>query len=451
MLERYATGLLADIARKSGAGIAEAVAGLSESTVYRLLAQSTWDEAAVNRQRIGSMVMQATAGDGMLVFDETSFPRQGSKSVGVAHQYCGALGKTANCQVMVTAHYMDPYHAWPTLGQLYLLEEWCQDPVRRAIAQVPEKLSFCTKPELALLLLDRARAAGIPFVLVGADAGDGDNPSFLDGLDQRQVGCVVGIASDFGLRLLPEVATAANQPLPVKQRAGRPRTHPVQVAPLHRASAVLASQPASTWHTITWRMGSTGPLTRQFSALRVRRSHADQTGPEGWLIGERPLPEQEGEPKFYWSNLPATTPLARLAELAHRRPGVERGYQDGKGQTGLGDYVARLWYSFHRQLTIEMLVHSWLLLQQPPPATTQIVVEPRPVESPTEPVVPLPPGPVRQRSRRSASGLRILAQRIDPLVGAKRPNRHLGTSWPAPSARWRSFCQYRHLTMKTMQ
>jgi SRSO17 transposase len=86
VLERYATGLLADIARKSGAGIAEAVAGLSESAVYRLLAQSAWDEAAVNRQRIAVMVEQATAGDGMLVFDETSFPRQGPKSVGVAHQ-----------------------------------------------------------------------------------------------------------------------------------------------------------------------------------------------------------------------------------------------------------------------------------------------------------------------------------------------------------------------------
>ena len=142
VLERYATGLLADIARKSGAGIAEAVAGLSESAVYRLLAQSAWDEAAVNRQRIAVMVEQATAGDGMLVFDETSFPRQGPKSVGVAHQYCGALGKTANCQVVVTADYLDPYYAWPALGQLYLPEAWCQDPECRATAGYRRSSAF---------------------------------------------------------------------------------------------------------------------------------------------------------------------------------------------------------------------------------------------------------------------------------------------------------------------
>jgi SRSO17 transposase len=453
VLERYATGLLADITRKSGAGIAEAVAGLSESAVYRLLAQSAWDAAAVNRQRIDVMVKQAMAGDGMLVFDETSFPRHGPKSVGVAHQYCGALGKTANCQVLVTAHYIDPYYAWPALGQLYLPGEWCQDPQRRAAAQVPETLGFRSKPELALLLLDQARAAGIPFDLVGADAGYGDNPNFLDGLDQRQVGCVVGVASDFGVRLLSEAAAAAARPLPIKKKAGRPRTHPhpVQVAPLHRAAAALASQPETAWQTITWRMGSTGPLTKQFVALRVRRSHADHTGPEGWLMGERPLPEQEGEPKFYWSNLPASTPLARLAELAHRRPGIERGYQDGKGQIGLGDYVARLWHSFHRQLTIEMLVHSWLLLQRTPPTTTQIVVEPRQVESPDEPVFPLRPRTVRQHGHRPAPGLRILAQRTGPLAGPNRPNRHICTGWPTPPARWRSLRQYCNLTIKPMQ
>ena len=187
---------------------------------------------------------------------------------------------------------------WPALGQLYLPEASCQDPERRATTRVPEKLSFHTKPELALLLLDQAGAAGIPFAWVGADAGYGDNPHFLDGSDQRQVGCVVGVASDFGVRLLAEVAAATTRQLPIKKQAGRPRTHPhpVQVAPLQRAAAVLANKPETAWHTTTWRQGSPGPLTKQFSALRIRRGHANQTGPKGWLIGERPLPGQEGDP-----------------------------------------------------------------------------------------------------------------------------------------------------------
>ena len=302
-------------------------------------------------------------------------------------------------------------------------------------------------------MLDQARAAGVPFDLVGADAGYGDNPNCLDGLDQRQGACVVGVASDFGVRRLAQVTAAVARPLPSKQKAGRPRTHPhpVQLAPLHRADAVLASQPETSWQTITWRMGSTGPLTKQFSALRVRRGHADHTGPEGWLMGERPLPGHEGESKFYWSSLPAATPLARLAELAHRRPGIERGYQDGKGQTGLGAYVARLWHSFHRQLTIEMLVHSWLLLQQPAPPTAQMVVEPRSVESPNEPVFPLRPRPVRQRGRCPTPSQRIPAQRTDPLARPNRPDRRLDTGGPAAPAAWRSLRQYRHLTVKTMQ
>ena len=406
VLERYATGLLADIARKSGAGIAEAVAGLSESAVYRLLAQSAWDEAAVNRQRIAVMVEQATAGDGMLVFDETSFPRQGPKSVGVAHQYCGALGKTANCQVVVTAHYMDPDYAWPALGQLICPQTGVRTRsaarprgYRRSSAFTPSRSWPCT------CSIRRGRR-GFGLLWWAPMRATATTPTFSTGWNQRQVGCVVGVASDFGVRLLAEVAAAAARPLPVKKQAGRPRTHPhpVQVAPLHRAAAVLASQPETAWHTITWRRGSTGPLTKQFSALRVRRGHADQTGPEGRLIGERPLPGQEGEPKFYWSSLPAPTPLARSAELAHRRPGIERGYQDGKGQTGLGDYVARLWHSFHRQLTIEMLVHSWLLLQQAPPATTQIVVEPRPIESPRR--AAFPPTAPHRTAAWSPSGVR---------------------------------------------
>lgn len=128
----------------------------------------------------------------------------------------------------------------------------------------------------------------------------------------------------------------------------------MQPAPLHRVDEVLAAQSEEAWQTITWRMGTDGPLSKQFVALRVYRAVGETTGPEGWLLGERPLPGHKGEKKLYWSDLPASTPLARLAELSHRRPGMERGYQDGKGFTGLDAYAARKRDSFHRHLAINI-------------------------------------------------------------------------------------------------
>lgn len=390
-LERYATGLLADVKHKSGAAIAKAVADLSDSALYRLMTETNWDYNALNQQRIQVMLEQAVAGDGVLVVDDTSYPRQGKRAVGVAHQYCGALGKTANCQVAVTTRYVDPYHAWPVNGRLYLPEEWCQDPERCQQAGIPAEVSFQTKPAIALQLIDEAKEMGVSFEIVVSDSSYGDNPSFLDGLEERNLSCVVGVACDFGVRLPEEVTAAARQPLPPKKKSGRPRKHPhpAQQAPLRRADKVLAAQPEAAWQTITWRMGTDGPLTKQFLALRVYRAVGETTGPEGWLIGERPLPGHKGDKKFYWSSLPATTPLARPVELAHRRPSAERGYQDGKGSTGLDDYAARKWDSFHRHLAIEMLVLSWLALQRPPVENPVIVMEPQPVQSPDEPLFPL--------------------------------------------------------------
>ncbi len=174
-LECLVTGLLSDVPRKSGAGVAQAVAGLSEGVVYRLLVETEWDEVAFNRQRVGTMLRDWVAGDGVLVVDEGSYPRKGDKCVGVARQYCGELGKVANCQVFVTTHYMDPHFAWPVNGRLYLPEEWANDAQRRAEAGIPEDVVFQTKPEIALDLIDEAREMGVPVTGVVADGAYGGN------------------------------------------------------------------------------------------------------------------------------------------------------------------------------------------------------------------------------------------------------------------------------------
>jgi SRSO17 transposase len=379
-LERYITGLLAEIEHKSGARVAAGVAGLSASAVYRLLGESAWAVGGVNNQRIETMCGAAVAGDGMLVVDDSGLPRQGQHCVGVGHQYCGQLGKVANCQVVVSLDYVDPYYSWPALGRLYLPQDWCRDERRRLAAQIPAEVTFQTKPEIALSLIDEATVAGIPFHLIGADGGYGDNPNFLAGLEARELGYVVAVACDFGVYAVPDITA--------------PET---QEPSLARADQWLKGQSDEQWQTITWRLGQDGPLRKQFIARRANRSQDGAPGPVGWLMGERPLPGHPGDHKFYWSNLADDTPLARLAELAHRRPAIERRYQDGKGLTGLGQYPARLWHSFHRHLAIEFLTLSWLILQQPKPDPIEIVLQPRLVETADQPVFPLWPSTFSER------------------------------------------------------
>jgi SRSO17 transposase len=358
--------------------------------------------------------------------------------VGVAPQYCGVLGKWANGQVAVTTTYGDPVFSWPVNGQIYLPQERLDDAERCKHAHIPPAVTFQTKPEIALALIDQARQSGVPFDVVVADGGYGDNPAFLDGLAERQVPGVVGVHRDFGVRVPSEVAAAAAQPLPPKRKLGRPRTrpHPVQVAPVHRADALLAAQAEDAWQTISWRQGSDGPLAKRFRALWVHRAVGDQTGPVGWLIGECSLVGEIGEPKQDWSDLDEAVPLARLAELAHRRPSIEQGYEDGKSLTGLGADAARSWESFHRHLTLEFLVLSWLVLQDPPPSRPTITPEPQPLGSPDEPVFPLRPGTLPQSPRDSPHRLRLPRQRAFLLADSLGPTRSHPATGPTPLGRF---------------
>jgi SRSO17 transposase len=357
--------------------------------------------------------------------------------VGVAPQYCGVLGKTANGQVAVTLQYVDPYHAWPVVGQLYLPEAWCDDPARRKRAKVPKEVSFQSKPEIALRLVDWAKLAGVPFGIVVSDSSYGDNPTFLSGLETRKQAHLVAVHCDFGVRLPDEIAKAAKEPLPAKKKSGRPRKHPhpAQLAPIRRADTLLANQSEESWSTITWRRGSDGMLSKRFFALRANRAIGDWTGPEGWLLGERPLPGEEGELKYYWSDFSKETPLARLVEVAHRRPAVERGYQDGKGFTGMDAYAARTWRAFHRHLAIEHLVLSWLALQRPPVDKPMIVLEPQVASSPGEPVFPLRTRALSEPRADPPSDLRVPPGGVAPLAGTFGQDRPEPATRPAPLGR----------------
>ena len=228
-LRQYLTGLLSEHPNKNCDTLAEIVPETNEQQFNHLLTAMVWDETALNRQRIAQMRTLPSEGDGVLIFDDTGFEKQGRHSVGVARQYTGTAGKLTNCQVTVNCHYAERTLAWPVATRLYLPREWADDPGRRQQARVPEAVVFQTKAELALTLLDEANACGVRHTCVTCDADYGDNPNFLNGLEGRGERYVVAVRANFSVTL------------------GQGKHSPVI-----RADEALAAQPLRDWQTLAW-------------------------------------------------------------------------------------------------------------------------------------------------------------------------------------------------------
>src|SRR5512135_1267073 len=340
-LERYLTGLLTEHPNKNCDTLAQVVPGTSEQRLQGLLTAMAWDEDDLNHQRVERLLALPTEGDAVLIFDDTGFAKQGKCSVGVARQYSGTLGKTANCQITVNCHYAERTIAWPVATRLYLHESWADDRERRRKAKVPEAVAFQTKPQIALALLDQANAWSVPHACVVADADYGDNPNFLAGLEQRRERYVVALRRDFAV---------------VSRRR--------QAEPSRRAEALLEALPGSAWRTVRWREGSKDWLRGRFTAVRCGRVTSDGGRHRGWLIGEREASGQERRRKYYWSNFGPGMPLITMVEYAHRRHWVERFHEEAKVLLGWDQYQGRLWTGFHRHAVTVMLASSYLVWRE---------------------------------------------------------------------------------------
>jgi SRSO17 transposase len=336
-LERYLTGLLTEHPNKNCDTIAQVVPGTSEQRLQGLLTTIDSDEDDLNRQRVEAMLALQGEGDGVLIFDDTGFAKQGKCSVGVARQYSGTLGKTGNCQVTVNCHYAERTIAWPVATRLYLPRGWADDADRRKVAKVPEELAFRTKPQIALELLDRAKSWGVRWACVTADADYGDNPNFLEGLEKRRQRYVVAVRADFAVSLA--------------RRGGQAR----------RADVLVATQAARSWHSVTWREGSRGWMRGRFVALRGWRVTSSGRRRVGWLIGED---ASDGKRRYYWSNFGPGVALERMVEYAHRRHWVERYHEEAKGLLGWDQYQGRQWRGFHRHAVTVMLAYSFLVWRE---------------------------------------------------------------------------------------
>ena len=297
--------------------------------------------------------------DAVLVIDDTAVLKKGTHSVGVAPQYCSALGKIANCQTLVSltlAHGEVPVMA---AMRLFLPESWTDDRARLKRAGVPvEYRAARTKPEVALAEIDRVIAAGVRFGCVVADAGYGLSARFRQGLTARKLSWAVGIPRH--VKVYPADVQMIR---PVARRGRPPQRIPDTLSVA--AEDVLTT---AKWQNISWRTGTKGKLRARFAAVRVRvadgspqrikdKTHQHLPGEQAWLIGEH---RASGERKYYLANLPAKTDLRTLAATIKARWVCEQAHQQLKEELGLDHFEGRSWQGLHRHALMTMIAYAFL-------------------------------------------------------------------------------------------
>ncbi|HEX2528497.1 MAG TPA: IS701 family transposase, partial [Geminicoccus sp.] len=282
--------------------------------------------------------------------------KQGRHSAGVARQYCGCLGKRANCQVLVSLTLAKDEVPVLTGLRLFLPEVWTADEARCIEAGIPEEhRQALAKTEIALMEIDRVVAAGARFGRVVADAGYGVSAAFRSGLSRRGLVWAVGIPK---VQNVYSTAVMLHWP---KASTGRPRKHPMPSEdPVPAAQALQHAK----WHRISWRRGTKGPLAAEFAGVRVRPAEGEQLrqgrhlpGEEIWLVGEH---RSSGERKYYLSNLPEHVDLEELAATIKARWVCEQAHQQMKEELGLDHFEGRSWTGLHRHALMTMIALCFL-------------------------------------------------------------------------------------------
>ena len=352
----YLHGLLGPDGRRSLRPLAARLGLGGHDQLQHSIASPAWDDAPLRRVLAGEADALVGGPDAVPVVDDTALPKKGKLSVGVARQYCGCLGKRANCQALVSLTLARGEVPLPLGLRLFLPDEWAADPGRCARAGVPEEhRRALAKPDLALAEIDRVTAAGVRFGRVLADAGYGASAAFRQGLSVRRLTWAVGILKT------QNVYPAAVELLWPKAARGRPRKHPVPSEAPVSAEAMLSD---AAWRRIAWRRGTKGPLAAEFAALRVRPAEGAQLrdgrhlpGDEVWLVGEH---RASGERKYYLANLPAETPLEELAATIKARWVCEQAHQQMKEELGLDHFEGRSWTGLHRHALMTMIAFAFL-------------------------------------------------------------------------------------------
>jgi SRSO17 transposase len=357
-------GLLLEMPRKSLEPMVLALEGAKAQAVRTMqlfISEGAWDDDAILKRHGQEVDRALGAADGVLTLDGSDFLKQGQESVGVKRQYCGEVGKRANCQAGVYLGYASRQGYTLLDRRLSVPQEWVEDEAyaeRRRRCGVPAAVTFKPKPTLGWEMMQAVHQAGtLRARWVTCDEACGRDTSLLDHIDGLGLWYFAEVPHDTQVwqrrpaTAVPAWSGQGRKPTRTRVLAGE--TAPEEVALL------AAARPADRWVRCTIKEGSKGPLVARVAALRVMAVREGLPGPEVWLVLRRN--RMTGELKTSLCNAPADTPLAALVRLRGMRWPIETCFEDGKQYLGMGDYEVRSWRGWHHHMTLCILAHGFLV------------------------------------------------------------------------------------------
>ena len=346
-------------ARRNAENLSEAVA-VSARALQRFLTDARWDDGLVIGRLQADLGARLTHAQAVWVLHGSDFPKQGLKSVGVARQYCGSLGKIANWQAGLFLAHVGPQGRALVDKRLYLPAATCVNAHRCDAAHVPAtQRRYQAKTDLALEMLVQAQARGhLGAPWVAADAAFGMSPSFREGVAAAGLGYVLDVSPQ--MTVWPRAPTWTDPPY---QGLGRPRTPKLRRGQRRTVAARSLALPPDAWQELTVTQGAQGPRTYRCSAERIHATSRRKPGAEVWAFYRQHL--DGSEPRTYLSNAPPETPMATLAYVGGSRWRIETEFETGKNDVGMDEYETRTWPGWHHHIAMCLLANAFLLsLQQ---------------------------------------------------------------------------------------